>query len=74
MDFILLLSLYLDLFKGSKTPAEEISQAEQKLEESLELADSSMYNLLSGDVSDCELFSVYFSQEHVFCVRKLCIY
>lgn len=36
--------------KGTKVPQEEILQAEQKLEESLELADNSMYNLLSGDV------------------------
>lgn len=32
-------------------PPEEITQAEQKLEESLELADNSMHNLISGDVS-----------------------
>lgn len=36
--------------KGTKVPQEEIVQAEQKLEESLELADNSMFNLLSGDV------------------------
>merc|ERR1739838_1121597 len=36
--------------KGAKAQPDEIVQAEQKLEESLELADNSMYNLLSGDV------------------------
>jgi len=36
--------------RGTKVPQEEIVQAEQKLEESLELADASMHNLLSADV------------------------
>uniref|UniRef100_F6YVL2 Endophilin-A2 n=1 Tax=Ciona intestinalis TaxID=7719 RepID=F6YVL2_CIOIN len=36
--------------KGAKVPHEEVVQAEQKLDESLELAGSSMFNLLAGDV------------------------
>uniref|UniRef100_H2YDU2 Uncharacterized protein n=1 Tax=Ciona savignyi TaxID=51511 RepID=H2YDU2_CIOSA len=36
--------------KGSKVPQEEVVHAEQKLDESLELAGSSMFNLLAGDV------------------------
>nr|CAB3266045.1 endophilin-A2 [Phallusia mammillata] len=36
--------------RGTKVPPEEVTLAEQKLEESLELADSSMFNLLSGDI------------------------
>lgn len=36
--------------KGAKVNPEDIEAAEQKLEESLFLADGSMYNLLSGDV------------------------
>lgn len=38
-------------FQGNKVPPEELSQAEEKLQESLDVADSSMFNLLSGDVS-----------------------
>ncbi|XP_077966542.1 endophilin-A3-like isoform X1 [Styela clava] len=36
--------------KGGKVPPDELRQAEEKLQESLDLADSSMFNLLSGDV------------------------
>ena len=44
---------------GAKAQPDEIVQAEQKLEESLELADNSMYNLLSGDVSGFFLTFLY---------------
>lgn len=36
--------------RGSKVSAEELKTAEEKLQESLDRADTSMYNLLSGDV------------------------
>ena len=56
---ILIGRLWLWMTTGAKAQPDEIVQAEQKLEESLELADNSMYNLLSGDVSGFFLTFLY---------------
>jgi len=45
--------------KGNKVPAEEMRTAEEKLEESLDLATSSMLNLLDGDVEQVSQLAAF---------------
>lgn len=47
----LVFRVFLVWILGSKVAQDELQQAEEKLQESLDIADNSMFNLLSCDVS-----------------------